>query len=91
MLTALLALLMRRRGMADQLIAKQLGRRDTSLVAARYGRLTPDVADVWAAAGILLDSSSDAAYHAVDASRQNVRWQQLGCVLPTICPRSSGG
>jgi integrase len=45
------AILMRRRGMADHLIARQLGHRDTMLIATRYGRFTPDTSEVQAAAG----------------------------------------
>ena len=43
------AILMRRAGMADHLIAKQLGHRDTALIATRYARFTPDTAEVQAA------------------------------------------
>jgi integrase len=36
---------LRRRGISDSLIARQLGHRDTVLVARNYGRFTPDAAD----------------------------------------------
>ncbi len=39
------AVTLRRRGISDSLIARQLGHRDTVLVARNYGRFTPDAAD----------------------------------------------
>jgi integrase len=44
-------ILMRGRGTADHLIARQLEHWDTVLIATRYGRFTPDTSEVRAAAG----------------------------------------
>jgi integrase len=43
------AVTLRQRGVADVLIARQLGHHDTVLVARNYGRFTPDASDYFAA------------------------------------------
>lgn len=45
------AVMLRRRGVSDVVIASQLGHHDTQLVARRYGRYKPGVAEVTRAAG----------------------------------------
>jgi integrase len=45
------AVALRRRGVSDVVIAKQLGHGSTMLVATRYGRYQPDAAEVTRAAG----------------------------------------
>jgi integrase len=52
------AVMLRRRGVSDVVIARQLGHRDTQLVARRYGRYEPDVAEVTRAAGGLKHSKA---------------------------------
>lgn len=45
------AVMLRRRGVSDVVIARRLGHHDTQLVARPYGRYQPDVAEVTRAAG----------------------------------------
>jgi len=45
------AVMLRRRGVADTVIARQLGHRDTVLVARVYGAYQPEIAEVTRAAG----------------------------------------
>jgi integrase len=45
------AVMLRRRGVSDVVIARQLGHADTQLVARRYGRYQPETAEVTRAAG----------------------------------------
>jgi integrase len=45
------AVMLRRRGVSDVVIARRLGHHDTQLVARRYGRYQPEVAEVTRAAG----------------------------------------
>jgi integrase len=45
------AVMLRRRGVSDAVIARQLGHADSQLVMRRYGRHQPEVGEVTRAAG----------------------------------------
>lgn len=67
------AILMRRRCLADHLIAKQLSHKDTTLIATRCARFPPETAEVQAAwqrmAAHLARSSGDTT-HSISTPHQ---------------------